>query len=104
MTQIKILINESATKQNIINELNWLREVSTDNDTVLFAFAGHPGDHRAKQVQWLSKQLGFLGTPTLFTQRIISQVLYNLSWAVTESIHTHKEIFQNGHPTDIQHH
>jgi hypothetical protein len=25
-------------------------------------------------------------------------------WAVTESIHTRKEIFHNGHPTHIQHH
>ncbi len=26
------------------------------------------------------------------------------SQAVTESIHTRKEIFHSGHPTDIQHH
>ena len=27
-----------------------------------------------------------------------------LTLAVTESIHTRKEIFHSGHPTDIQHH
>jgi hypothetical protein len=26
------------------------------------------------------------------------------SWALTESIHTRKEIFHSGHPTNIQHH
>ena len=25
-------------------------------------------------------------------------------WAVTESLHTRKEIIHSGHPTDIQHH
>jgi hypothetical protein len=28
--------------------------------------------------QWLSQRLGFPGTPPLFAQRIISQVLYDL--------------------------
>ncbi len=28
----------------------------------------------------------------------------NLCQAVTESIHTRKESFHSGHPTDIQHH
>ncbi len=29
---------------------------------------------------------------------------YSPRYALTESIHTRKEIFHNGHPTDIQHH
>ena len=38
---IKLLTDKNATKQNIIDELDWLQNVSTDNDIVLFSFAGH---------------------------------------------------------------
>lgn len=38
---MKVLINEEATLANIIEGLNWLSNVSDDDDIVLFYFSGH---------------------------------------------------------------
>lgn len=54
---IKLLTDKKATKQGIIDALDWLESVSTDEDVVVFTFAGHGsivpddnGDERFDQV------------------------------------------------------
>ena len=38
---MKLILGESATKQNIINALDWLIENADESDIVLFSFKGH---------------------------------------------------------------
>jgi hypothetical protein len=38
---MRLLTNEQATKENIIDGLNWLAAVSDENDVVMFSFNGH---------------------------------------------------------------
>jgi hypothetical protein len=40
---INLLLDEKATKNNILNALDWLRDNADDNDTILFYFDGHGG-------------------------------------------------------------
>jgi hypothetical protein len=41
---MQLLINETATKQNILNALDWLKEKAGENDIILFSFGGHGSD------------------------------------------------------------
>lgn len=40
-TQVKFLINESATRQNILSELQWIANQADEDDLILFYFSGH---------------------------------------------------------------
>jgi hypothetical protein len=42
-TNMKLLLNGEATKQNILDALNWLKTNADDNDIVLFSYNGHGG-------------------------------------------------------------
>ena len=40
-SHVKLLLNENATRNAIINAFNWLKEKSGPNDIILFSFLGH---------------------------------------------------------------
>jgi len=43
---MKLLINEEVTKSNIMKSIQWLAEVSDENDIVFFYFSGHGLKHK----------------------------------------------------------
>ena len=51
--EIKAVVDEDATRRNIIGNLKWLRQTMRDQDVGLFFFSGH-GDFRDKSFYMLS--------------------------------------------------
>lgn len=44
-THIKLLIDENATKTNILGALDWLSEKADSNDIILFSYQGHGNEN-----------------------------------------------------------
>ena len=52
--QVKLLLNQDATRVNILNAINQFRDTLNENDSLLIYYAGHGySDHAADKAYWL---------------------------------------------------
>jgi hypothetical protein len=52
--QVKLLVNQDATRVNILNSINQFRDTLSESDSLLIYYAGHGySDHAADKAYWL---------------------------------------------------
>jgi hypothetical protein len=76
------------------------------DDHVLLAeyLAAHDSFHHYDSFRWQSGSMLIAGALVLWGFVLAGPTPAAATAGMTESIHTRKEIFHSGHPTNIQHH
>jgi hypothetical protein len=86
---IRILINDRATKEKVSERLNWLVESANEGDTLVFLYSGHGATFTERdELGYLDEakdealKLYGLGTNSLLVDDELNQIFRNLSPAV----------------------
>lgn len=83
---IRILVNERATKEKVLERLTWMVENGNDGDTLVFVYSGHGTTFTERdELGYLDEakdealKLYGLGTKSLLIDDELNQIFYNLS-------------------------